>query len=347
MLVPRVRSVFSESVKKVQLGMGGLPGEGQSGTGSSAGMRALPSTGGFNTVKRAMVWAVADVSNTFFPTDCRVCGAPMVALGKVRVCELCLMLAAAQPETDVLCMRCGDALGMESARFAAAMGATECSLCRMTPPEFERAVAFGSYDHEMREMLHLLKFGGQRRMAEHVLGERLASAVLKLEADLAKDFAASELLVVPVPLFPARERQRGFNQARLLAEAAVKKLRKQRPEWKLRALPYAMLRVRDTHALFTLNPGERRRNLSGAFRVADKDAVRGREILLIDDIMTTGATALECARVLMRAGAAKVWVATVARAQAESVRGMVPADVAMWGTSTSFVEPDVSRRVSF
>jgi ComF family protein len=266
----------------------------------------------------------------------------MVALGKVRVCELCLMRAAEQAETDILCTRCGDALGMESARFAAGMGVTECSLCRMAPPEFERAVAFGTYDNEMREMLHLLKFGGQRRMAEVVLGERLAAAVLKLDEACGKD-----LLAVPVPLFPARERQRGFNQARLLAEAAVKSLKKQRPEWKLRVLPDAMLRVRDTHALFTLNPSQRRRNLSGAFRVADKDAVRGCEVLLIDDIMTTGATARECARVLKRAGAAKVWMATVAKAQPESVRAIERTDVATWGASASLVEPDSSRRVSF
>jgi len=289
-----------------------------------------------------MVWAVADVTNVVLPTDCRVCGAPMVALGKVRVCDLCLLRAAEQPETDVLCARCGDALGMESARFAAAMGVTECSLCRMTPPEFERAVAFATYDNEMREMLHLLKFGGQRRMAEYVLGERLAAAVLKLD-----EVCGRELLVVPVPLFPARERQRGFNQARLLAEAAVKSLKKLRPEWRLRLLPDAMRRVRDTHALFTLNPGERRRNLSGAFRVADKQAVRGREVLLIDDIMTTGATARECARVLRRAGAVKVWVATVAKAQPESTRAIERADVAMWGAKMNLVEPDSSRRVSF
>jgi ComF family protein len=211
----------------------------------------------------------------------------------------------------------------------------------MAPPEFERAVAFGTYDNEMREMLHLLKFGGQRRMAEHILGERLASAVLKLEA------CGKDLLVVPVPLFPARERQRGFNQARLLAEAAVKRLRKLRPEWRLRVLPGAMQRVRDTHALFTLNPSQRRRNLSGAFRIADKEVVRGREVLLIDDIMTTGATARECARVLKRAGAEKVWVATVAKAQPESVRAIERADVATWGASVSLVEPDSSRRVSF
>jgi len=236
---------------------------------------------------------------------------------------------------------------MESARFAAGMGVTECSLCRMAPPEFERAVAFGTYDNEMREMLHLLKFGGERRMAEHVLGERLAAAVLKLEGGMAQDGAAVDVLIIPVPLFPARERQRGFNQARLLAEAAIKSLKKKRPEWRLRVLPGAMQRVRDTHALFTLNPSQRRRNLSGAFRIADKEVVRGREVLLIDDIMTTGATARECARVLKRAGAEKVWVATVAKAQPESVRAIERADVATWGASVSLVEPDSSRRVSF
>ena len=343
LLVPRVRSVFSESVKSVQLGVGGPPGEGQRETGWRAVTRVLRSYGaGLGPVKSAMVWAVADVTNAILPTDCRVCGAPMVALGKVRVCELCLMRAAEQAETDILCTRCGDALGMESVRFAAGMGVTECSLCRMVPPEFERAVAFGTYDNEMREMLHLLKFGGQRRMAEVVLGERLAAAMLKLD-----EVCGRELLVVPVPLFPARERQRGFNQARLLADAAIKSLKKLRPEWRLRILPGAMQRVRDTHALFTLNPSQRRRNLSGAFRIADKDAVRGREILLIDDIMTTGATARECARVLKRAGAAKVWVATVAKAQPESVRAIERTDVGMWGATTSFVEPDSSRRVSF
>jgi hypoxanthine-guanine phosphoribosyltransferase len=69
-----------------------------------------------------------------------------------------------------------------------------------------------------------------------------------------------------------------------------------------------------------MQPHERRKSLRGAFRVTDAETIRGREVLLIDDIMTTGATARECARVLLRAGAAKVWVATVAKAQPESVR---------------------------
>ncbi len=290
----------------------------------------------------------------------------MLTSGKVRVCETCVGRVGAMDET--LCARCGDAMGMESARFAAAMGVNECSMCRMAPPEFERAVAFASYDNEMREMLHLLKFGGRRRMAEFVLGERLARAVLKLEASFESVVVSGKtqipsgndkqksdkqkgttikLVVIPVPLFAARERERGFNQAEVLARAAVKVLKRLRPEWRLRLESGVLLRVKDTRSLYRLNPHQRRVNLRGAFRVAKKDALAGREVLLIDDIMTTGATARECARVLRRAGAAKVWVATVARAQPESVQGLVQSDVEMWSVPAKLVEPDVASRVRF
>jgi len=272
----------------------------------------------------------------------------MLGVGKVRVCEACVGRVGAMDET--LCARCGDAMGMESARFAAAMGVSECSLCRLAPPEFERAVAFANYDNEMREMLHLLKFAGRRRMAEFVLGERLAQAVLKLESSFEPVVASGEtqipsgndkekLVVIPVPLFAARERERGFNQAEVLAQAAVTVLKRQRSAWRLRIENGVLLRVKDTRSLYRLNPHQRRANLRGAFRVAKKDAIVGREVLLIDDIMTTGATARECARVLKRAGAAKVWVATVARAQPESVQGLVQSDVAMWSVPAKLVEP--------
>ena len=99
-----------------------------------------------------------------------------------------------------------------------------------------------------------------------------------------------------------------------------------------------LVRVKDTRALYALNPTQRRASLKGAFRVADAEAVRGREVLLIDDIMTTGATARECARVLKRAGAAKVWVVTAARAQPESVLSTAQHDdesFAMWDARLS------------
>jgi ComF family protein len=304
-----------------------------------------------------MTWVAADVANVLMPSDCRVCGAAMAALARVRVCEACVARVGTQVEAeqDVLCMRCGDAMGMESARFAAAMGVSECTMCRLAPPQFDRAVSFANYEDEMRRMLHLLKFEGMRGIAEHVLGDAMAVAARKLRA-----VAADELIVVPVPLFAAREKKRGFNQARLLAEAAVKRLRRGEPGWGLRLGSGVLERVKDTQALYALNPTQRRASLKGAFRVADVEAVRGREVLLIDDIMTTGATARECARVLKRAGAAKVWVVTAAKAQPESVlsvtRHEVGSDarrqdadgVAMWDAAPArVVEPEVGRRVRF
>lgn len=250
----------------------------------------------------------------------------MLGFIPVRVCDGCVgrVRAGALDADEETCTRCGDALGMESARFAASMGMTECTACRLAAPPFARAVSFGTYDSEMREMLHALKFGGMQRVAEHVLGEWISAAMLKLEGD-----AAADLVIVPVPLFKDRERERGFNQAALLARAGVKRLAKLRPWWKLELRPEALLRVKDTKALFALRPDQRRRGLRGAFQVGDAGLVRGREVVLVDDILTTGATARECARVLLRAGATKIWVATVARAQPESLRA-VEVSVARW-----------------
>ncbi len=250
----------------------------------------------------------------------------MLGLTPLRVCDACVGRVRAQAlESDELtCSRCGDALGMESARFAVSMGATECTACRLAPPPFAKAVSFGLYDSEMREMLHALKFGRMRRVAEHVLGESMAEALLKLEG-----FAATELVVVPVPLFKERERQRGFNQAGLLARAGVRRVARLRPGWKLALRPEALVKTKDTRASYALRPDQRRRELRGAFGIGDAEAVRGREVVLVDDILTTGATARECAKVLLRAGAVKVWVATVARAQPESLRA-VEVSVARW-----------------
>jgi ComF family protein len=125
-------------------------------------------------------------------------------------------------------------------------------------------------------------------------------------------------MVVAVPLFPARERQRGYNQSVLLADEALRWLRRERPDWRLTEAHGAMERRRSTESSFVLSRAGRRRNMRGAFKVLDD--VVGREVLLVDDILTSGATARECARVLMAAGAAKVWVATLARAQKRHVK---------------------------
>ncbi len=288
----------------------------------------------------------------------------MARLARVRVCEVCIARVGALTDTGkedegvAYCTRCGDVLGMESARFAAAMGMSECTMCRLAPPPFDRAVSFSSYEDEMRRMLHLLKFEGMRGIAQHVLGDAMAQAVQRLHGSV-----ADELVVIPVPLHASREKRRGYNQAKLLAEATVERLRRNPLRWKpgLRLDCAVLARVKDTQALYALNPTQRRTSLRGAFRVTSEEAVRGREVLLIDDIMTTGATARECARVLKRAGAAKVWVVTAARALPESVpstvrrgvegvamRDTAMRDVAMWdAVPARVIEPEMERRRSF
>jgi ComF family protein len=257
-----------------------------------------------------------DLITTTFPSDCRVCGDALLRVGLLPVCDACR--TAPQSQTSALCRICGEALEMDSVRFEAQFPAEGllCTPCRLAPPMFERAVAHAVYERELREMIHLLKYERMSGVAK-LLGGMLAGAILTLRQE-----AAQDLMVVPVPLYPAKQRQRGYNQAELLADAAIAELRRLAPEWRLRRANGVLTRRRDTASQFELTPRGRRRNLQGAFAVDAGKFPVGCEVLLIDDIYTTGATARECSRVLRRAGAGKVWVATLARAQA--VR------VAMW-----------------
>jgi ComF family protein len=142
------------------------------------------------------------------------------------------------------------------------------------------------------------------------LGHMLAQAIASLAPT-----APESMLVVPVPLHPRRERGRGFNQARLLATSALRSLHRTHPHWRLELSPASLVRQRETSPQASLQPRQRRINLEHAFRVARPQQVKGRAILLIDDIVTTGATARACAQSLLDAGAATVFVAALARAQ--------------------------------
>jgi ComF family protein len=180
-----------------------------------------------------------------------------------------------------------------------------CGLCRRLEPPYVKATAYGSYDSGLRELIHLLKYN-QIRPAANVLGRMLADAI----EDLQPLFAADEMLVVPVPLHAKKLRQRGFNQSELIARAASKL----KPASGLFQLSPGLLeRRRETKSQIGLSRHQRRENIRGAFVVAKPGEVKGREVLVVDDVFTTGTTVSECARILRRAGATKVYVATVAR----------------------------------
>ena len=323
----RVRCVFSESLNRQTLGLdaGGPPGGAVSG-------RAAAQESSWRAVVRVLRSPLDDLVSTVFPVDCRACEGPLDRADSLPVCVGCVGRVTAGALFG--CERCGEAidldLDLEDMRFAGLLReGFVCRACRLVPPPFAKAVAFGTYADPLRTLIRLLKFE-RVRGASDMLGERLAHAVLKLEG-----LAANELLAIAVPLYPARERERGYNQSVLLAASAMRWLRRERPQWRLTAAHHALRRVKRTESQYALSPRGRRDNLRGAFVVAGD--VRGREVLLIDDILTSGATARECAKVLLAAGAAKVWVATVARAQkrlVESQHERPQELVARWDLNT-------------
>jgi ComF family protein len=177
-------------------------------------------------------------------------------------------------------------------------------MCRRAPPPFAKAVAYGSYQGGLREMIHLLKYAGVFPAAK-VLGRMVAEVMVALEPGLGD----GTMVVIPVPLHKSKRRQRGFNQAELIAKAALKF----HSVGRFQLANDILLRQRDTESQIGMTSHQRRENMRGAFAVSRADEVNGREVLLVDDVLTTGATAAECARVLLRAGASRVWVATAAR----------------------------------
>jgi ComF family protein len=215
---------------------------------------------------------------------------------------------------------------MESARFASQFVVLLCDDCRNDPPPFARAAAYAVYQNELRQMIHLLKYERMRGVAK-LLGSMLAAAILSIENEAARD-----LIVIPVPLFPSKLSQRGFNQSELLAKSALDQLNRIRPLWNLRLQTQILQRIRDTQSQFELSAKGRQLNLAGAFAVEPGSLRSDCEVLLIDDICTTGATIRECSRALRKAGASKVWVATLSRVQMPHIQAP---EIAMWDDAQS------------
>jgi ComF family protein len=194
--------------------------------------------------------------------------------------------------TAPLCACCGLPFA-----YAAADGAL-CGACLADPPAFDRARAAVRYDDASSGLVLALKYADRTQLARP-MARLMARAV---------PAADSSLVVVPVPLHPRRLRQRLFNQAVLLARPLAR-------HWRATLLPDALERRRDTPPTRGLSRAARLRNVAGAIALSPRAAGRlaGRDVLLVDDVMTTGATVDACARQLRRAGARNIDVVTFAR----------------------------------
>jgi ComF family protein len=183
----------------------------------------------------------------------------------------------------------------------------DCLECRDWPPELTRACYAWLLRPPATDLVHGLKYEGWRELAG-TMGRAMARAMgTRLDVD-------GLSLVVPVPTTPRRIRERGYNQARLLAEVVASCL----------GLPLgeALHRGSASSSQTTLSPRDRRENVRDAFRAVDgPESLEGHDVLLVDDVLTTGATAGEAARTLASAGAASIHLLTFARALQGSTGG--------------------------
>lgn len=245
--------------------------------------------------------------DAIFPPKCLICSAyrdsRQASVGSDASCSISDLTASyfcescrkdLTPIASPFCSRCG-------LPFVSREGESHtCSECLLEKRYFRRARSFGVYDGSLMEAIHLLKYRKKSLLS------RPLSTLARETFFQFWDVGGIDLLV-SVPLHVKRLRERGFNQAHLL-------IRRWARQDGILLDGLTLIRSRWTEPQTTLSRTERRKNIKGAFSLRHPEKIKGRKVLLVDDVYTTGATVNECARVLMKAGAEFVDVLTLARA---------------------------------
>ncbi len=227
------------------------------------------------------------IVDALLPPRCLDCGAVVEAVG--ALCQDCwqrLSFIAAP-----LCIRCGHPFAVDAGALA------ECGECLASPPPFARARAVFRYDDASRGLI--LRF----KHADHTAA---APAFARWMARAGAELLSEADCIVPVPLHRWRLFHRRYNQAALLANALAKLSG-------VRSQPAALQRIRHTASQGTMGRRQRQSNVRGAFRLNAKIGLAGQRVILVDDVLTSGATIEECAMVLLDGGANAVDVLTLAR----------------------------------
>ncbi|MCR4336832.1 MAG: ComF family protein [Candidatus Omnitrophica bacterium] len=174
-----------------------------------------------------------------------------------------------------------------------------CSYCQHYLPHFDRAWSAAVYDDQIRDLIHLFKYHSKTAL-RHFFTHLLTNAIETYGLP-----ARHCDLIIPIPLHPTRRRERGYNQAELLVRELSLQLN-------IPSHLHNLQRIRNTHPQSLLKPKERWTNIHGAFKIASPWEMKDKNILLVDDLYTTGATLSEAAATLKQAGAQKVFAITVA-----------------------------------
>jgi len=233
----------------------------------------------------------------FFPADCRICAQFLEPLNRTFICEDCWnKVKWLRPP---YCSKCSKPLSLPE--ISQGLPSLVCLECQKNHPHFKKVFVPTLYEGVIREAIHLLKYEGKVGVLRGI--KRVMEIYFTHNHLLFSRFD----LVVPVPLHRRRLRERGFNQAELLARIIAR-------YFNLKLVKDNLKKIRSTRSQTELNKEERRKNVKGAFKVKDKIPFRDKAVLLVDDVYTTGATVGEIAKVLKRAGAKEIYVFTLARA---------------------------------
>ena len=230
---------------------------------------------------------VEDLVRFFMPLECPVCGGVPFDGGANILCARCMSRLAFVPD-DGACVMCG---GAHSGILAT------CAACTSDPRPWERGVSVFMMAGLAKDLLHSYKYSGKPELALF-LGRMLADKI-------SRTFGSSVDLIMPIPLHWSRLSSRGYNQAALISRLVSERL----------GIPHsdALRRVKHTSQQASLNKSGRMGNLKHAFSIIDSTIVEKRAILLIDDVMTTGATLEMASRAVLSCGCSRVFVATPAR----------------------------------
>jgi ComF family protein len=233
--------------------------------------------------------------DVILPQHCDYCGRATASTGQRSFCDECWrsIRLIAPP----YCSCCGEPFGSPVALTH--NPDYRCGACRVHPPAFDRARAIGRYEGPLRQAIHQLKYRGKLRLKQPLL--RLA-----IEHFDALFPGTAFDAIIPVPLHRERLMQREFNQALVLAKGLAHELGV--PVWE-----QLLVRVRSTRPQVELSGRERRQNVRQAFAVTDAAALEAKQVLVVDDVLTTGATLGEIARTLKGSGARQVDVFALAR----------------------------------
>lgn len=223
-----------------------------------------------------------DLASFVFPPFCTVCRRALGPLERI-VCEDCY--DSISPVGPPFCQTCGTPLRNSRG--------SHCIRCREKGSPLKKTRAYGLYVGVVVEIVHSLKYGRKPSLARRM-------AVMMSNVALSDPVVRRADLLVPVPLHPARLRERGYNQAELLARSVSRTMG-------LPLSPRSLVRRRATRSQTLLNEEERRENVRDAFLVVREEEVRGKKVVLIDDVLTTGATLRSAGSALLEAGADEVY----------------------------------------